>query len=240
MNASPRRGAEEAVGIDPASGASLYGRGLFVLLALLVALVWFAVSAGRPLFNPDEGRYAEIPREMLIGGDWVIPHLDGLIYIEKPPLQYWATALSYRLLGLSAFSARLVPTLTALGTLLVVFFLVRAAWNERAAWRAAAVLASLSLFPVIGQMVSLDMSLCFYLTAALAAFLMAQARPHRARVWMALAWAATALGVLTKGLEAVAIPAVTVALYSLIARDAGLWKRLGFGVGVPLFIAIAV
>ncbi len=230
---------------DPApreegGGSPFSGRGLFVLLAALVVLVWFSVIGTRPLFNPDEGRYAEIPREMLVGGDWVIPHLDGLIYIEKPPLQYWATAASYRLLGLSEFSARLYPTLTAFGTLLVVFFLVRALWNERAAWRAAAVLASLALFPVIGQMLSLDMSLCFYLTAALAAFLLAQARPAATRRWMALAWAAAALGVLTKGLEALAIPAASLLLYSLIARDASIWKRLSFGVGVPLFLAIAV
>ena len=66
----------------------------------------------RPLFNPDEGRYAEIPREMLSGGDWVIPHLNGLDYIEKPPLQFWATALSYRLLGPSEFAARFYTALT--------------------------------------------------------------------------------------------------------------------------------
>ena len=62
-------------------------------LSLLVAVLWFATLSLRPLFNTDEGRYAEIPREMPSGGDWIIPHLNGLAYIEKPPLQYWATAL---------------------------------------------------------------------------------------------------------------------------------------------------
>jgi len=75
-------------------------------LAVLLAMLWLATLTARPLFNPDEGRYAEIPREMLSGGDWVIPHLNGLAYIEKPPLQFWATAASYRLLGTSAFAAR--------------------------------------------------------------------------------------------------------------------------------------
>ena len=77
------------------------------IAALGGTVVWFALLAGRPLYDPDEGRYAEIPREMLSGGDWVIPHLNGLAYIEKPPLQYWATAISYRLLGTSEFAARL-------------------------------------------------------------------------------------------------------------------------------------
>jgi len=235
-----RRGSEEPAGIDTDAGAHGAGRAPFALFAALVVFVWFAASASRPLFNPDEGRYAEIPREMLAGGDWVIPHLDGLVYIEKPPLQYWATAASYRLFGLSAFSARLYTVLTAIGTLLMVFFLVRALWNERAAWRAAAVLASLALFPVIGQMLSLDMSLTFYMTTALAAFLLAQARPSARWRWMAVAWIATALGVLTKGLEAAAIPAATLVLYSLLARDLALWRRLSFAVGVPLFLAIAL
>ena len=65
-------------------------RWLFLALAALLAVLWLATLAGRPLFNPDEGRYAEIPREMLSGGDWIVPHLNGLAYIEKPPLLYWA------------------------------------------------------------------------------------------------------------------------------------------------------
>ena len=65
----------------------------YCLLALFVAVFWFATLPLRPLFNPDEGRYAEIPREMLASGDWIVPHLNGLVYLEKPPLQYWATAV---------------------------------------------------------------------------------------------------------------------------------------------------
>jgi hypothetical protein len=86
-------------------------RWIYATLAALVVLVWLATAANRPLFNPDEGRYSEIPREMLTDGDWVIPHLNGLDYIEKPPLQYWATALIYRLFGVNEFSARLYTAL---------------------------------------------------------------------------------------------------------------------------------
>ncbi|HUY84297.1 MAG TPA: phospholipid carrier-dependent glycosyltransferase [Steroidobacteraceae bacterium] len=222
------------------AGSGAAARALYLLLALLVAGVWFAASAERPLFNPDEGRYAEIPREMLAGGDWVIPHLDGLVYIEKPPLQFWATAFCYRLFGVSAFSARFYTALTAIGTLLVVWLLARSLWSERAAWRAAAVLASMALFPVVGQLLSLDMSLTFYMTSSLAAFLVAQCRPQSAGRAMPIAWAAAALGVLTKGLEAAAIPAATLILYSLATRDFAVWRRLSIGVGMPLFLLIAV
>ena len=111
-------------------------RWLYVGLAALVCAVWLGTLGGRPLFNPDEGRYAEIPREMLSGGDWVIPHLNGLDYIEKPPLQYWATALNYRLFGVNEFSARLYTALSALAAVALVGFLATQLWGRDAGWRA--------------------------------------------------------------------------------------------------------
>jgi 4-amino-4-deoxy-L-arabinose transferase-like glycosyltransferase len=204
----------------------------------------------RPLFNPDEGRYAEIPREMVAGGDWVVPHLNGLAYIEKPPLQYWATAVAYRAFGQSVFAARFYVAACALATLLVVGFTARRMWGVAAGWRAAAVLSSMALFVILGQLLTLDMSLTFYMTLSLAAFLLAQQPAHGAQAsaseggaatgWMMVAWLATALGVLTKGLIAAAIPVAVLALYSLYTRDVGPWRRTGALWGLPLFFLITV
>jgi 4-amino-4-deoxy-L-arabinose transferase-like glycosyltransferase len=223
---------------EPGSLA-LRERWIYGALAALLSLLWLATLTARPLFNPDEGRYAEIPREMQSGGDWVIPHLNGLAYIEKPPLQFWATALSIRLLGPSEFAARLYCALTALGTILVVWLAARRLWGPDAGWRAAAVLSGMLIFVVLGQLLTLDMSLTFYMTSSLAAFLSAQ-RAAQPRRWMLLAWAATGLGVLTKGLVAAAIPAAVLILYSLYARDASPWRRLYAKWGLPLFLAITV
>jgi 4-amino-4-deoxy-L-arabinose transferase-like glycosyltransferase len=214
-------------------------------LAAIVVILWFAVLPSRPLFNTDEGRYAEIPREMLSGGDWVIPHLNGVAYIEKPPLQYWATALSLWVFGQDEFGARAYTAACALGTLAVVWLLALRLWGAAAAWRAAAALASLLLFVTMGQLLTLDMSLTFFMTLALAAFVLAQPRqpaesvPNSSR-WMLAAWIATALGVLTKGLVAAAIPAAVLVLYSLYSRDFSPWRRLYLTVGLPLFLAISV
>jgi 4-amino-4-deoxy-L-arabinose transferase-like glycosyltransferase len=215
-------------------------RWLYGGLAALVILVWFAALPSRPLFNPDEGRYAEIPREMLSGGDWVIPHLNGLDYIEKPPLQYWATALMYRVFGVSEFSARLYTALTALGTIALVGFLATRIWGRDAGWRAAAVLSGMFMFPVLGQLVTLDMSLTFYMTASLSGFLLAQQPGETRRRWMAMAWIAAALGVLTKGLIAAAIPAAVLIIYSLTSRDFSPWRKLKASWGLPLFLIVAV
>jgi 4-amino-4-deoxy-L-arabinose transferase-like glycosyltransferase len=208
-------------------------------LAVLLALVWLSSLSARPLFNPDEGRYAEIPREMAGSGDWVIPHLNGLAYIEKPPLQYWATALSYQVLGSSEFAARLYTALTAWGTLGLVALAARRLWSPQAGWRAAAVLAGMLMFVVLGQLLTLDMSLSFYLTLSLVAFLLAQRAPSP-HPWMALAWAAAGCGVLTKGLVAAAIPAAVLILYSLYTRDFSPWRRLWLRWGLPLFLLITV
>jgi 4-amino-4-deoxy-L-arabinose transferase-like glycosyltransferase len=209
-------------------------------LAVLLVVVWLATLANRPLFNPDEGRYAEIPREMLSGGDWVIPHLNGLDYIEKPPLQYWATASMYRLFGVSEFSARLYTALTALGTVALIGLLGARIGGRETGWRAAAVLAGMMMVIVLGQLITLDMSLTFYMTASLTGFLLAQRPGDSAPKWMLMAWIGAALGVLTKGLVAAAIPAAVLLIYSLCCRDVAPWLRLRLSWGLPLFLAIAV
>ena len=73
---------------------------------LLLAAAWFATMGWRPFLEPDEGRYAEIPREMSATGDWVTPRLNGVKYFEKPPLQYWATAALDTVFGPSEWSSR--------------------------------------------------------------------------------------------------------------------------------------
>lgn len=225
--------------MNDSSAPARHERWLFLALAAFLAVLWLATLAGRPLFNPDEGRYAEIPREMLSSGDWIVPRLNGLAYIEKPPLLYWAGALSYRLLGPSAFSARLYSALTALAGIALVWMVGRRLWSEAAAWRAAAVLCGMLMFVALGQVLTLDMSLTFYMTSSLAGFLIAQtaARP---KPWMLWAWAAAALGVLTKGVIAAAIPAAVLALYSVYSRDFAPWRRLHARWGLPLFLVITL
>jgi 4-amino-4-deoxy-L-arabinose transferase-like glycosyltransferase len=242
----------------PATSLPRRERSTYLVLAAFVAVLSLATLSLRPLFNTDEGRYAEIPREMLSSGDWVIPHLNGLAYVEKPPLQYWATALSLRVFGPGEFGARLYTALSALATVLMVSLTAGRLWGAAAGWRAGALLASMVLFLVMGQLLTLDMSLTWYMTLALVGFLRAQAIAESAtgtsgasrgvaaarrsgeRGWMLLAWAATALGVLTKGLVAAVLPAAVLVLYSLYARDWAPWRRLHPRVGLPVFLVIAV
>ena len=204
---------------------------------LLFTVLWFALLAKRPLFDPDEGRYAEIPREMLSGGDWVIPHLNALVYLEKPPLQYWLTALAFARFGQNEFTARLCTGLAGFLSLVAVFLLGRSCGDSMPASGHCLFTAASRLFVLLGHQMTLDMLLSFLLTAALGCFLMAQGRREASghwRAWMLGCWAAMALAVLTKGLIGVLIPAATLGAYVVWQRDWLLLRRLNLALGTAL------
>lgn len=214
----------------------------FGIAAASFTLLWFALLSGRSLYDPDEGRYAEIPREMQAGGDWVIPHLNGLAYLEKPPLQYWLTALTFRSIGASEFAARLCTGVAGYLSLLLVYLLGVRLWGFDAGVKAFLYTSASTLFFLVGHQLTLDMLLSFWLLGALACFLLAQdarATDRQSRAWMLGVWAAMALAMLTKGLIGVLIPGATLCLYAIWQRDWSALRRLNLRWGLPLFIAIA-
>lgn len=213
-----------------------------VVMVLLV-LLCLASNAWRELVQPDEGRYAEIPREMLVAGDYVVPHLNGIAYIEKPPLQYWATAAAYRLFGVAGWVSRLWNLALGLAGIALVYLTGRSLWNSRAGEFAALVLASSPLYVLVGQLNLLDMGLTFFLTAALGAFLRAQrAAPGSVpeQRWMWLCWSSVGLAFLQKGLVAFAVPLLALGLYSLLQRDSGIWKRLHLVAGALILAVLTL
>jgi len=217
---------------------------LWPLLGLwaVFAALWFGTLDYRKLIKPDEGRYAEIAREMAASGDWITPRLNGIKYFEKPPLQYWASAAAFKLFGANEWTARLWPGLTGfLGVLLALYTGTRL-FGPTAGRFAAMVLGTSLLYLFIGHMNTLDMGLAFFLEAALCAFLLAQSSRRGSpeeRRWMLAAWCAMALAVLSKGLIGLVLPAATLVAYSVLQRDLMVWKRIHLGWGGLLFFAVA-
>ena len=206
---------------------------------MLLAAVWFGTLGQRALIRPDEGRYAEIPREMSASGDWLTPRLNDIKYFEKPALQYWATAAGFKVFGESEWTARLWPALTGFFSILLVWWTGRRLWGAQAGNLAAAILASSLLFVVMGHLLTLDMGLSFFLQVAWTGFLFAQQEDRRAsRRWMLLAWAGLALAVLSKGIVALALTGATLVGYTLLNRDLSPWKRLSPFIGLALFLII--
>ena len=224
------------------TGRDLHGTGLGWGLWVVLAVAWFATAPFRPLFDPDEGRYAEIPREMVASGDWVTPHLNDLKYFEKPPLQYWATAATYEVFGVSQFTSRLWAFALAFACLPLVFAWVRRLYGSTAAMLAVAALAVSPYFALVGHVNVLDQGFSFFLVAAVLAFTLAQLSATASapeRRWMLIAWAAAALAVLSKGIVVGVLAGVSLGVYSLLEKDTRIWRRLHVLLGLPLFLAIA-
>ncbi|MDD5471701.1 MAG: glycosyltransferase family 39 protein, partial [Sideroxydans sp.] len=209
------------------------------LLALVV--IWFGNLEYRKLIKPDEGRYAEIPREMVASGDWVTPHLNDFKYFEKPPLQYWATAVAYEVFGEHQWTSRLWTALTGFLGILLTGFVGMRLFGRAAGLYAALILGSSTLYVLMAHVNTLDMGVTFFITLGIFSLLLAQneqAIPFR-RNWMMLAWAGMALAVLSKGLMGLILPAAALFLYSVFNRDASIWLRMHWISGLLAFFAVA-
>jgi 4-amino-4-deoxy-L-arabinose transferase-like glycosyltransferase len=210
---------------------------------VLLAFAWLATIQVRPMLDPDEGRYAEIPREMVASGDWLTPRFNDLRYFEKPPLQYWATAALYSVVGLHEWSSRLWTVGLAFACLPLVFAWVARHYGRDSALAALAALGVSPLFLIIGHLNLLDAAFTFWLTAAVLAFTEGQLAPPSSageRRWMLCAWALAALAVLSKGIVVGVLAGGALVVYTLIERDTRTWRRLHLIPGVLLFALIAV
>lgn len=223
------------------SEEATWPRWLWLLLA--IGVLWFATLGTRHLLNPDEGRYAEIAREMLVTGDWVTPRLNGIKYFEKPPLQYWMTAGAYRVFGETEFAARFWSGLTGFAGIVLAALAGVRLFSRAAGAMAAAITASSLLYIVIGHINTLDMSLSFFLELTVCGFLLAQhSAPHSAaeRNWMLVAWFGAALAFLSKGLIALVLPSLTLLVYTALTRELSAWKRLHIVKGLALFLLLTL
>ncbi len=212
-------------------------------LLIAVALIWFSNLEYRTLIKPDEGRYAEIPREMVASGDWVTPRLNDLKYFEKPPLQYWATATAYTVFGEHQWSARLWTGLTGFAGLLLVWFTGLRLFGREAANYSALLLCSSMLYVMMGHINTLDMGVTFFITLGIFSFLLAQrseanVQQVASRNWMLLAWAGMGLAVLSKGLMGIVLPGTAVFIYCMVRRDFSLLKRMHWLAGLSVFLLI--
>ncbi len=224
----------------PSAAEPPWRRDVAVLFVLFAAL--FACLLGSsPLVNPDEGRYAEIPREMVASGDWVTPRLNGVPYFEKPPLMYWAVAACEKVLGPSEWSVRLAPAVLAVAGLLLAYAAGRRLFGRDAGFWSAIVLGTSLLYMAFVHLLGLDMAVSVLMSAALFCFILgireAPGRTRRLLFWGL--YASAALATLTKGLIGFMIPGAVMFLWLLLV---GPWRRLRpfyLPSGIVVFLAIA-
>ena len=173
------------------------------------------------LFEPDEGRYAQIPREMLARGDWIVPILQGEPYLDKPPLFYWLVMVSYSIFGVHDWAARLVPALAVHGTILLTYLFGRRSLGNRPAFLGALVLMLAPGFTAIGRLLILDGVLSFFVALSIfTAFEAIRARDFRQRWWI-VSSVACGLGILAKGPVAIVLTLPPIWLYERCSAAPG-------------------
>ncbi|PYN71499.1 MAG: hypothetical protein DMD96_35820, partial [Candidatus Rokuibacteriota bacterium] len=210
----------------------------FSLLVVLSALLLF-VKLGMPFLDPDEGLYGAIAHEMLSRGDWVIPHINGLPYLEKPPLYFWLTALTFQLFGLSEWATRLWSALAALGTVLLTWRIGRRLYGRRAGLLAGLVIATVVGNALYVRKASTDQLFVFCLTLAMYGFLRDAERADRGRARFLLFYLGAALAVLAKGFIGVVFSVLIVGLGMAVVRRLS-WRELNLVRGAALFAVVAV
>ena len=194
---------------------------------LILALMWvllLVLSALRPLAVPDEGRYGDIGRAMLLSGDWLTPRLNGIPFFHKPPFLYWLQSLSLAAFGINEFALRLVPALHVGGMLVALYVGARRITSETLARRAAIMLGTGMGFLVGGQYVNHDMLVAAWIGVAIWCFafaFMAGEKPHAQLA--RLGFVACALGMLSKGLIGIALPGLVLLVWLVWTRQ---WRKL--------------
>jgi len=188
---------------------------LIVLLGVLLIIPSFFT---RNLWNPDEPRYMELTREMVVLHDYVVPHLDGVWHPDKPPLFMWLSVVFYKL-RFGMLSGRTVSLLATMGTLLLVYFFGRRLSGAGMGWLAALVTATAFLFAYISKDGVADTVITLVETGGvLAAYLALNAKTGRARLWWLAFYAACGLAVLCKGPVGLFAPGTFVLVYALLNR----------------------
>lgn len=218
-----------------------------LLLFLLAALLFFTrISA--PLLEPEEARYAEIPREMLAENHFLAPILHGQPYYHKPPLLYWLVMASYQIFGVHDWAARLVPGCAGVLMILLIYWWGRRPLGHRAAFVSALMLCLSARFIYLGRMLSMDCVLALCVLAALLAAFRALHDSDKQSRWWCLSALACGLGLLTKGPVALVLVCVPVLLFQLVnARTCRLSVRawlgyvaLALGIAIPWYLSMAL
>ena len=211
-----------------------------LFLTVLFGIAFFSLLGHFGLIEPDEGRYAEIPREMLERGDFITPVLNYVKYFEKPVLLYWLNAISFFVFGQNEFAARFPSALAGLLTVLLTYHTGRTLFGRREGMMAALILGSSVGFLVQGRYNIIDMTLTFCMTATLACFIMAtQAEVRWQGRYYYLMYFFAALTVLAKGLIGIVLPGVVIVGYILLTRRWSILREMRLLTGTLLFLLVA-
>jgi len=212
-----------------------------LFLSLILGGLFFILLGNRLLFVPDEGRYAEIAREMIVSHDYITPYLNSVKYFEKPALFYWLESVAIYLGGLNLWSLRSVNVLLGLLGCILTYCTTRKLYDRTTGLFAALILGTNLLYFVMVHMISLDLPVTVFLTLTLYAFLLSTQEAHDfARRW--LMWGAAiaaACAVMTKGLIGMVFPGMIIIVWLMLTGGWPQLKKLYLPSSILIFFLIA-
>ena len=215
-------------------------RSWFWLVCLVCLVIVFSNLGSSALFDPDEGRNAEKAREILLLGDWVTPYENFLPTLDKPVFFYWLVAISFKLFGLSEWSARLPSALAGLGCIFLVYRFARLQWGlQEGLWSSLVLITSLEFF-LFSRIVIFDMTLTFFISLALFSFYAVTQTddPRAGKRHCLLMYAAMGAGTLVKGPIALVLSGMIIFFYLLVTRKWFLLRRLNIPLGAIVCFAV--
>lgn len=211
-----------------------------LILGSFISLFYFFYLGSYPLFTPDEGRYSEVAREMLVQHDYITPRLNGVPFLDKPILYYWLQAIAIKLFGLKEWALRFFPILCGIMGTLITYLAGRQLFNRATGLLGALILASSPLYFGGAHYANLDLEVAVFISCSLLFFLMAvqtQEKPHKG--YLLASYLSASLAILTKGMIGLAFPLLIVGLWILILKRWPLLLKVHFIKGLMLIFLIA-
>lgn len=205
-----------------------------VLGASLFLLVWNLGAYG--LYEPHEGHFAGVGREMVLTGEYIVPHLNGSPYLNKPPLLYWSVALCNLIFGISEFSARLPSALYAWLGVVVAWHWAAQLWGRQTGRLAAGMLTVSAGWFLFAHQAMIDAQLAAFVLWAQYLLWKAVREPERKARWLSF-WCVMGLALFAKGPVGLLFPFLSLLAVAFVGRRPGLLAKAGFWWGLPLAAA---
>jgi len=211
---------------------------IFLLIALSAWVLFFKLGAPNFYDIRLESRRAEIARNMLETGNWIVPQLSGETKLTKPPLYFWAVALCSLKTSVNEFTARFPSAIFGMGTVLVTFLLGTLFFTRIIGLIAALMLLVTNIFVSEARYAEMESMLTFFITAALYCFFKGYYDTKRDTVWFTIFFILMSLGTMTKGPFAFTFPLIPVIAYLFIYKELGLLRKKSFVSGIKFFFII--
>lgn len=212
-----------------------------ILLTLVLTGLYLIGLGSYPLFVPDEGRYTEIAREMFSSGDFILPHLNGVVFLDKPILYYWLEVTAIKIFGLNEFALRFWPAIIGVWGCLVAYIGGRNLFSRASGIISACGLATAIMYFGAAHYANLDLEVAVFISTTLVFLFLGikNSNPKHAKLWIYAGYIFTGIAILTKGIIGIAFPALIIGSWIIITGNTPVIKRLHLISGLVLTTIVA-